>query len=291
MINRELQRSLDKMDRHRNKRINGSAHGISGRALLECDMPEPVLLCDPWCPEGLLLNAGRPKVGKTTLLRQKAVAMGNGADFFGSPCKRAKVLFVSLEENSRLMRKKLKMAGYTAAEVENIEFYFDWPRGLEGAERLAEYLSEHPDVRYVVIDSLTRIRELPDQKKPAFIADYEAMQHLHSILTERPGIAIEVLHHTRKAKSDDPIDDISGTYGLTAACDGYFVMRHHAEGVELHVGGRLWDRDDSKFMLKRSNQRWLFDGVADDLTGDQRYTLDLLKHSGGMKPSELAKAR
>jgi hypothetical protein len=265
--------------------------GMSGRALLEADMPSPTNIIDPWQVEGVSLLAGRPKLGKTTLLRQKAAAIAVGGTYFGASCKKGEVLFLSLEENARLMRKKLQMGRYSATDVENIDFHFDWPRGHEGAEALGRYLDAHPATNYVVVDSLTRFRDLPDKNKPPFIADYEAMQHLHAVLVNRPGRAIEVLHHTRKGKSDDPIEDISGTYGLTAACDAYVVMRYHADGAVLHVGGRLWDRDESQFMLSRVSQRWELKGVFEDMTPEQRQVIQELREAKAMSPSELAVRR
>ena len=103
--------------------------------------------------------------------------------------------------------------------------------------------------------------------------------HLVAMWFRRDGDSIffPTSHHTRKAKSDDPIDDISGTYGLTAACDSYTVMRYHDSGAVLHVGGRLWDRDVDKFELRRAKQRWElvgeYTGLTDALTG----TLEALR--------------
>src|SRR5262249_22140094 len=43
--------------------------------LMERDMPAIQYLRDPWIAEGLNIMAGRPKLGKTTLLRQKLAAV------------------------------------------------------------------------------------------------------------------------------------------------------------------------------------------------------------------------
>ena len=89
------------------KKPNGEAppdvapipEGESAFSLIERDIPEPVKLCDPWAVEGLNLIAGRPKLGKTTLERQKMAAAAMGGPFLDSrfldPCKCA---FLSLEE-------------------------------------------------------------------------------------------------------------------------------------------------------------------------------------------------
>ena len=102
------------------------------------------------------------------------------------------------------------------------------------------------------------------------------MSGLHGIAKDRAGLVIDVIHHTRKARGDDPIDDISGTYGLTAACDTYMVMRHHEQGALLHVGGRLWDQEDSQFELRRANQQWELVGAFTGVSDAQSATLDAI---------------
>jgi hypothetical protein len=116
------------------------------------------------------------------------------------------------------------------------------------------------------------------------------MSRLHELTNRRPGLCLDVIHHTRKAKSDDPIDDISGTYGLTAACDSYCVLRHHEDGAVMHVGGRLWDRDESDFRLRRAGrQSWELVGEFRNLTSEQEATVEHLRRCGGCSGSELAK--
>jgi hypothetical protein len=90
-------------------------------------------------------------------------------------------------------------------------------------------------------------------------------------------------------KSEDAIEDISGTFGLSAACDSYWVLRHHEDGAVLHVGGRLWDRDVSQYQLRRANQRWELVGEFTGLSAVQTATLEELRRAGGMSPTEGAR--
>lgn len=265
--------------------------GESAFALLERDIPEPVHLCDPWAIEGVNLIAGRPKLGKTTLERQKLAAAAIGGEFldskFTTPVKCA---FLSLEEGELLCRAKLKMAGFSDESLGSIQLFFDWPRGKSGVDLLDRYLTANRDVRLVCIDSLTKFRVIPDVRVPAFMADYEAMNMLHDVSKNHAGICIDVVHHTRKAKSEDPIDDISGTYGLTAAVDSYLVLRHHAEGALMYVGGRLWTRDENEYKIKRAGQqRWEMIGANSGLTDEQEQTLRHVRSDqAGMSGSKLA---
>lgn len=262
--------------------------GESAFELLERELPEPRKWCDPWAVEGVNLIASRPKLGKTTMLRQKAAALGAGAEFLGSPCTKTASLILSLEEGPRLMRAKFKRAGFPESALAAITLFYQWPRGAEGVELLERYLKEHPEIGHTGIDSLSKFREVPDHRTPAFIADYETMSRLHDMGKRLPGRSIDVVHHTRKARSDDPIDDISGTYGLTAACDSYLVLRHHADGALLYAGGRLWDREISEYRLRRAEQRWEMLGEFKNLSPDQEATFERVRRSGGLSATDLA---
>ena len=267
--------------------------GESAFALVERDLPEPVKLCDPWAVEGINLIAGRPKLGKTTLERQKMAAAATASPFFDSHFPTAvKCAFLSLEEGETLCRSKFKRAGFTDEALSSIQLHFEWPRGDQGVNLLDRYLTENPNVRFVCIDSLTRFRMIPDVRMNQFMADYEAMNLLHDMSKKHPGCCIDVVHHTRKAKSDDPIEDVSGSYGLTAACDSCAVMRHDANGVTLSIFGRLWARDENRFTLTRGdNQTWQFLGVHLGLTDAQKQTLEMLRNApAGLSGKELGES-
>lgn len=264
--------------------------GESAFSLLERDLPPVVRLCDPWATEGVNIIAGRPKLGKTTLSRQKMAAAATASTFLDSKFEKAVgCAFLSLEEGERLCRHKFTKAGLSEQALSGIQLFFEWKRGAEGVYMLDLYLEKNPEVRMICIDSLTKFRTVPDPKTPSFVADYEAVSGLHDMIKRHPGCCLDIVHHTRKAKGDDPIDAISGTYGLTAACDSYMVMQHHADGAVMHVGGRLWEREDSQFTLRRGDrQTWEMIGVHLDLTEKQKEAFELVKASpNGISGKEL----
>lgn len=263
--------------------------GESAFSLLERDIPEPVRLCDPWATEGVNLIAGRPKLGKTTLSRQKLAAAATGTLFLDAPFKvPVKCAFLSLEEGELLCRMKFKQHAFCDEALGAIQLFFDWPRGVDGVDLLDRYLTANPEVHFVVVDSLTKFRTVPDARTPAFMADYDAINLLHEMAKRHPGCCIDVVHHTRKAKSEDPIDDVSGTYGLTAASDCIVVLRPHTDGALLYVYSRLWNRKDSEYKLRRTEGRWEMLGVNLGLTDEQLQALEYVKKSpGGLGGQEL----
>jgi len=263
--------------------------GESAFSLTERDIPDPVRLCDPWATEGVCIIAGRPKLGKTTLERQKLAAAATGGPFLDSHFKHPMLCaFLSLEEGELLTRMKFRQANFPEQALTGIEIFFKWERGLLGCAMLDSYLRSNPDVQLVVIDSLSRFRTIPDHRTPPFMADYEAINELHEVAKAHPGVCIDVIHHTRKGKADDPMDDISGTYGLSAAADTCMILRNHAEGATIYVAGRLWTRDDTSFILKRNKGAWEMLGVNIGLPDEQIETLNIIKaRSDGIGGTEL----
>lgn len=254
--------------------------------LLQCD--EAVdHLCDPWASEGLCLIAGKPKLGKTTLVRQKLYAAASGGQFLGERVEQCECLFLSLEEGRRLLRKKLHAQGLSNEALARIDVKYKWPRGPDGVAALREYLLRHPGVRYVAIDTLARFRAVPKAKAQAFMEDYEALSGLQAMCKEFPGLAADVTTHTRKQESADPMDDISGTYGLSAAIDTYWVLRRTSDGASLHVGGRWWEHEKSAFSLRRENGGYTLTGEHLPLSQKQLETHAKLVEHGALTPSQL----
>lgn len=264
---------------------------IDGESLLALDLPETHYLCRPWIPEGVTILAGRPKIGKTTLLRQIAVCASSGATLWGRPCTQAEVLFLSLEEGQKLMRKKLLLAGYAGAQLRCIRFHWRWRTGAGGVADIRARIEANPAIRFVIVDSLTRFRDAPTRDKPQFHQDYEAVRLLADIAKDFPGLSIIVLHHTKKDQGDDPIADISGTFGLTAAADNYMVMRREAGEYVLHCGGRYWDEAEDAFRLRRDGGAWSLEGIAAPvrLSPMQRQYLDVLRAEGTVTTRGMAR--
>ena len=237
---------------------------MSGKDLLELDIADTKFLCRPWIPEGVTILAGRPKIGKTTLLRMFAAAVSNNSLIWNKETEKAKVLFLSLEEGIKLMRKKLLAMDVNPAQAAAIEFSFKWPQGSEGCNYLRQHLSKYPDTRLIIIDSLTRFRESQSREKSPFVQDYEAVCALAEIAKLHQGLSIIVLHHTTKITNpDDPIADISGTFGLTAAADNYMVLRKQGNDFVLHCGGRYWEEEQDAFILDREGGKWVLRGAHD----------------------------
>lgn len=89
--------------------------------------------------------------------------------------------------------------------------------------QLESFVKEHPDTRLIIIDTLQKVREAGGDKC-SYSNDYEIVTKLKAF-SDKYGICLLVVQHTRKLESEDSFDMISGTNGLLGAADGAFIMQ------------------------------------------------------------------
>ena len=119
-------------------------------------------------------------------------------------------------------------------------FVRQWPRlDQGGVQWLDRWLQGHPGARLIIIDTLAKVRPESRPNGSVYAEDYAALEGLKT-MADKHHVAVLVVHHLRKLSGEDPLDEISGTTGLTGVADNVFVMRRergHNEAV-LHVTGR-----------------------------------------------------
>jgi AAA domain-containing protein len=214
--------------------------------------------------EGLVLLAGRPKVGKSWLALDIGIAVASGRPCLGDrKPEHGDVLGLFLEDgDQRLQRRIDKILPTLDPEwPERLEYATRWPRADQGgAEAIDAWCEQHPSARLVVIDVLAKFRA-PLTNKNAYEQDYAALSKLQEVATRR-SITILVLHHTRKGASDDPVEEISGTLGLAGAADAFLVLKCTGSGSTLIGRGRDTEEVDLAVQFSRETCRWTILGAA-----------------------------
>lgn len=234
---------------------------ISARDLLAMQFQPVNYVVPGYIADGLSLLAGAPKIGKSWLVMEIATAIASGGTCLGGiQCVRGDVLYLALEDNRRRVQSRLKIM-LTSAEGEfpdGLYFDTDWPRAEEGVGKLRQWLNDHPNARLVIIDVLARVkagRKTKDQQQ--YDVDYLAVSQLQQLANEF-GIAVVVVHHTRKAKADvDPFDEISGTLGLSGAADTALVLRQTQTGVVLYGRGRDIEEIETAVQFDSETCKWV----------------------------------
>jgi hypothetical protein len=191
---------------------------ISALELRRKQFPNLVWTVDGLIPEGLCLLAAKPKSRKSWLALGIAVAVASGGKAFGYyDVTPGRVLYLDLESNQRRMKSRLQsIISEREAWPSNFDIATDWPRGPEGIALLDGYCEANADTRVIVIDIWARFRAAKDPKADPYDQDYNALQELNAWAESRH-VTVIVIHHTRKAKSEDPFEEISGTNGILGA--------------------------------------------------------------------------
>lgn len=210
---------------------------ITANALQSKRFPPLRYAVDGYLAEGVTLLAGKPKVGKSWMALDFAMAVATGGVALGGVnCRQGPVLYCALEDNHRRLQRRMRQL-YGADD--------HWPQGLHFATQvkrlgdglvddLRDWIEAHRP-KLVIIDTFAGVR--PQGRRDGYDADYAALSPLQEMAGEA-GIAILVIHHLRKMLGDDPFDMISGTTGLTGAVDAAFVLHGGRQGVTLYGRGR-----------------------------------------------------
>jgi hypothetical protein len=286
--------------RERTTLASTNGHGpetFTAHDLMALELP-PVRWAVPGIvPEGVTLLAGKPKLGKSWLALALAVAIASGGVALGTKrVEQGEALYLGLEDNRRRLQGRLGklLAGESAPE--GLHIATAWPRVDEGGEEaLGGWLEEHPEARLVVVDVLKRVRPRPSRHQSVYDADYESLEALHG-LAGRHNVAMLCVHHLRKAGADDPMDEISGSTGLSGAADGVLLLkRDRGRGdAYLRVDGRdIEEPAELALTWDPNTAGWTLAGDAEQyrLSQTRAEVIEVLEEAGEpMTPTEVADA-
>jgi len=243
---------------------NGWPKTLTAAELLGLELP-PIRWSVPGLvPEGVTLLAGKPKLGKSWMALDIAIAKSTGGVALATrPVEMGDVLYMALEDNPRRLGKRLEKLLMGDAP-ERLHIAFEWSKMDEGgAEELQRWLEAHPDAHLVVVDILKRVRPRTSPNRNVYDADYEALEAMQRLAAEYE-VSILVVHHLRKLGAADPLDEISGSTGLSGGADGVLVLKRDRGRADayLHVTGREIEEEAELAM------RWDADLASWTLVGD-----------------------
>jgi hypothetical protein len=137
-----------------------------------------------WCvidvlSEGLIILSGKPKIGKSGIIRQLAQSVATGKPWLGKfDTVKGDVLYIALEDTpesikikwclmtgGKIARRPLGNGRFEVTCVgglpipSNLHFAHSWPKAGEGGHReIDNWCEDHPNARLVIIDTLKKIR-------------------------------------------------------------------------------------------------------------------------------------
>lgn len=216
---------------------------------------EPTWIIPNVLPAGCILLAARPKMRKTFLALQLAIAVCGGRKFLDWTANQGDVLFLGLEDNERRLKSRIKLLQtlelnppdlsgfrywtggvdispttgkpFVSDPDEAARTYAAFPRGQAGVDALGKFLDMYPLTKLVIIDTYAHFRE-QSNNRDVYQRDYDQMMPITKLASQRE-ICIIVVHHEKKglasAESGDFMEDVSGTSGITGAVDGVMSIK------------------------------------------------------------------
>jgi hypothetical protein len=281
-------------------KLDGSGNfmpiGDSADAIMSTTLQPIKYVVPGYIVEGVSLLAGKPKVGKSWLLLDAAIAVArkDGGFTLGEiHCVEGDVLYCALEDNARRIQSRLKKLLGDQPAPSRLRFLFQMPPlKLGGVNLIRLWIEQNPGARLVIIDTLQMVRSERGRNQTDYAADYDSVKEIKALADQR-GVAIVFSHHIRKAEGGEAVDSISGTFGLSGAVDTLLVIRKVGETLTLSARGRDIETRDDAIRFNSSNCKWTVLGDAIEVGRSQsRATImrALNTSRDGLTPQDIADA-
>lgn len=211
----------------------------NGNQLLSRYIKPAVFLVEDMVTTGLGMVVAPPKFGKSWFALDLAISIATGREFFGKKTVKSGVLYYALEDNDRRIQNRLDEVSGKDKELAWFYHKEDCPTMDEGLfDEIDAYLKMYPEIKFIVIDTLQKVRPPAKRSEGAYSNDYNDAGKIQKFALKRD-ISILLVHHTRKIiDPNDLIGNISGTNGLSGAIDYAFGMSK-----------KKWDDDEAKLEL------------------------------------------
>jgi hypothetical protein len=261
-------------------------------------------------PEGSTLLVGPPKVGKSWLVLSMALAVASGGQVLGTvQVERRPVLLLALEDGDRRLQDRCRtLLGPGLPIPEGLD-YLTTLQPLSVLATIGAWMDRQPahTAPLVILDTLGKVMPPALVGESVYQRDYRVGGALKRLTDQRPGAALVINHHDRKAESDDFVEKVSGSNGLAGSADTIVLLsrpRHEADGL-LAVTGR--DVREGAYAVRFDGPRGLWsicgDGLADAAeTAARSRALDgldersrtivayVVDHPSGVRAADVARA-
>src|SRR5215217_4221801 len=240
---------------HRMSGRNGKPETLSAADLMALDPLPATPIVQGILYVGVTLFAGKPKIGKSWMMLALTLAVTTGSTIFGNTTvQQGEVLYLALEDNRRRLQRRIKKLLSDREAPAGLHFALDWPRLDEGGlEALDKLLEEQPGIKLMIVDTLARLKPAGSKKRTHYDEDRDSVDSLIP-LADRHSVAIVLVHHLREMDSDDPLDMIHGTAGLTGGVDGALVLKRRRGEADAYLFGDGRDFENTVLLVLRD---WL----------------------------------
>jgi hypothetical protein len=269
---------------------------IDAETLLGMEFAELSYVVPGYVVEGLTVLGGKPKLGKSWLSLDLGIAVATGGKAMNAvECEQGDVIYLALEDNRRRMQDRIRMVAppfrkKRGIDLSRLQIRTAAPRIDEGLmAELDKWRLGCKNPRLIIIDVFLKVRPKRKRSEEPYEADYAAVVPLQGYASEHR-LAVVIVTHTRKAESEDPLESINGTNGITGAADSVLVLARGASGTTLYGRGR--DIEEIETAMTFDGGKWTALGNADEVrkSTERRKIIDTLKDAHDeLTPTEIAK--
>ena len=238
--------------------------------------------------EGVTLLCSKPKFGKSWLAYDLCIACTTDRFTLGTikPAQ-GNVLYLALEDSKRRLQRRMTklLPTFGSAWPDKLTLKTEWRRLHEGGlEDIRAWYTTQSTTGgkpiLVMVDVLAKVRK-PVGNRQLYEADYAALADLTKLANEL-GLAIVVLHHTRKMAADDLMETVSGSFGVSGAVDTILVMANKPNGAVLDIRGRDVESAELAIEFDKQTCRWrlLGDAAEVHISAQRATVIAALKEAG-----------
>lgn len=245
---------------------NHGDDSIDAESLLAKEFEELRYVIPGYLVEGLTILAGKPKLGKSWLAYDFAIAVASGGVAMGGiACEQGDVLYMALEDNQRRAKSRIQtvVPSLKGFNLKRLTMKFSAPIVDAGLlDDLDRWRLRSKSPRLIIIDVLAKVKPPQKRNQGVYSADYDAITPLQRYASEHR-LAIVVITHTRKQEAEDNLETVSGTNGLTGSADSVLVLTRNGNGSVLYGRGR--DIEEIETAMRFDGGKWSILGQADEV--------------------------
>jgi DNA-binding Lrp family transcriptional regulator len=212
----------------------------------------------------LAILGGVPKIGKSYLALQIAIAVSSGGEVFGEEVEKSPVLYIAYEDSYRRLKERLHDQGITDPKELHFELY-----DIDQAQEKIGYLNERGigvieelirtrGFGLVIIDTLGRAI---NKKHNDYNEMTQTLKPLHKLASDTQTAILLIDHFNKKDWNQDLTNRISGSTAKTGNADTNWGLFKEGNSYILKIEGR--DINSTELSVKRNEElyQWV---LADD---------------------------
>jgi RecA-family ATPase len=266
--------------------------GLMGLDVVEQQVfPDDDWLVDGLIPNGVSILVGDPKMGKSFLAQQLAIAVATDDLFLGSrKSKTGNVVYLAWEDSVKRIQKRTKASGKVATP--GVVYSFKPTLSGKDLSWMEGCIERYPDMRLLVIDTITYLRGGNSSNADSYTKDVQFMAPL-TAMSEKLGFSIiAITHMNQLTKVTDVYHKIQGSTGQPGSADNIIFLTRSSRSSEngkLMISGREIDEFEVKLRFNKKTWVWSEDALPQaELTVNDKILALLKQQTKPLSPKDIS---